>query len=435
MTPRPAAFPHPFHVPPSALAGFFALLTACALAARLLRPRLRRGVLAAAGLAYLAFFLSAAMAPAVAALALLLGRLCRGRDALTKERALAASALVLFGLLPACLGGVFLRTGARGPEPAALLAVVFLVNVLKKSVYYVYERRTGRVRGLEADELAAYLFALPFAVGSVIFAASEVDAGWEARPAAESVRSGLKTLASAALHAAACLALFRLRWARMYGDQFLTDARSYVWWRIWIVFVSSYVAFYLYRYAVDQTCVGAARLLGWDVRGNYDWALFPVDYADYWRRWNIHFRELLMALFYYPSALRLARRRPERREANLIAACFVTFAGAAVFNFVLRASFFRAPTWTPYRNLAVRVALYEGFAWVMVSAAGIAEMRRRARGAPERGLGRRVFGAAATLLLRSASLPLYETRDPRAPWTAPLSVLGRACGLSLRAGG
>ncbi|MDE2491267.1 MAG: hypothetical protein KGM24_10495 [Elusimicrobia bacterium] len=421
-----------FHVSPAMLTGFYVLLAACGVLARTLPPRLRRAFLALAGLAFVARFFSATMAPALAALALLLWRVCDGGETLDARRTLAAAAVVAFGLGPACFGGFFAGYTHGHVRLQDLLTVMFLANMLKKSVYYVYERRAGRARSPAAGDFLAYFFALPFTVGSVIFAPSEAASRWEARSRRDDLLSGLRTLALAALHAGACWLLIRGGWTRAYDEQFLARAAALRWWQLWLIFVSTYVGVYLHRYALDQTCVGAARLLGWDVRGNYDWALFPADYADYWRRWNIHFRELLMALFYYPSALRLARRRPGRRETNLIAACFVTFAGAAVFNFVLHAAFYRPGFGAAYYNLAVRLALYEGFAWVMVSAAGIAEMRRRAAGKPEPGRWRRAAGVAITLLLRAGSVPIYLTDVPGLSWTVPVRLIAAAFGVPFR---
>jgi hypothetical protein len=421
-----------FHVAPAMLAGFYVLLAACGVLARVLPPRRRRAILALAGLAFVARFFSAPMTPVLAALALLLWRVCDGGETLDARRTLAAAAVVAFGLGPACYGGFFPRYSHGHVRLENLLTVMFLANMLKKSVYYVYERRAGRARSPAAGDFLAYFFALPFTVGSVIFAESEVASRWEARSRRDDLLSGLKTLALAALHAAACWLLVRRGWSHPYNEAFLSHAAALRWWEFWAAFVPIYVGVYLHRYALDQTCVGAARLLGWDVRGNYDWALFPVDYADYWRRWNIHFRELLMALFYYPSALRLARLRPGRRETNLVAACFVTFAGAALFNFLLHAAFYRPGYWAAYYNLAVRLALYEGFAWVMVSAAAIAEMRRRAAGKPEPGPWRRAAGVAVTLLLRAVSLPLYLTEDPALSWTVPVRLIAAAFGVPFR---
>ena len=54
---------------------------------------------------------------------------------------------------------------------------------------------------------------------------------------------------------------------------------------------------------------GMQQILGVDVLPPFDHPLRSRSVADWWRRWNTHFRELLVDLFFYPVLLRL-RRRP-----------------------------------------------------------------------------------------------------------------------------
>jgi hypothetical protein len=412
------------------VAAFLAAVAASAIFGRLLPPGRRRGFFAATGLAFALVFFPAALVAALVVLGLIVRRLGEGGPALGAGATAAAAAVIAAAVLAACFGGVLERVVEHRAAAADLMACLFAINLLKRAAYYVYERRTGRVRSLETGEFFAYLFALPFLIhGGVLASASHLEERWGPRSFREDVRAGTTTLAAAGLHALALYGLVRAAGDWLIGGGFLQRAAALHWWQLGLVFVASYIGYYCLRYSYDQACVGSARLLGWNIRDNYDWALFAVDYADYWRRWNIHSREMLMSYFYYPSLLALTRRRPESRAANVVAACFATFAGSALSDFMLRAIFFDAFAWGSYAGLVGRFAVYEGVQSALVSTTLVAEMRRRAAGRPERGPWGRAAGIGTTLLLRSAVLPLFILNDPRTGLADVLKLIARAVGV------
>jgi D-alanyl-lipoteichoic acid acyltransferase DltB (MBOAT superfamily) len=82
--------------------------------------------------------------------------------------------------------------------------------------------------------------------------------------------------------------------------------------------------------AAGAVIVGLVRALGFRLAPSFDAPLLATSVADFWRRWNTHFRDLLVALFYYPVAIRL-RRRPLR--ALLMGAAAVFLIGSVLFHY------------------------------------------------------------------------------------------------------
>lgn len=410
---------------PRYLAAFCVVLALSAAAARTVPPRRRLAVLAAAGLAFMAVFLSPAMAASSALLAWATRAVLGPR--VSARRVAAAAALVLAGGLPLVYGGFFLRYEAGLLSVQDWVRAFFLVNFFKKLIYYVYERAAGRVAALDAGEYLAYFFALPAMIGAgVVASPAHWSERWQARAPDEALRRGLSTLALALAHLLAFGAL--VRW---FGGAILlrsADAAmpAWPWPRAWAVFIVGYIGLYLLRYGYEQACVGCARLIGWDIRDNYDAPLLAPDYAEHWRRWNTHFRDLLLSMFYFPAALALARRLPGRPQWTAAGAGLAAFAGSGVFNFLVYAVFLPPLAWTSYRRLAEQLVLYEAFQWAMVTGATAARLRRRAAGAPEPGPARRALGAGVTLALRGASLPLLMATAPPVGWRLGTWILAAA---------
>jgi hypothetical protein len=395
---------------PIYLAVFFGALALSAAAAHLVPPRRRQVFLAAVGLAFMAAFLSPAMAASLVLLSWTVRFVLCPRS--SARRVAAAAALALAGGLPLVYGGFFLRYEAGRLSAEDWVRAIFLVDFFKKMIYYIYERGSGRVAVLDGGEYLSYYFALPSMLGlGVVASPAHWRERWQARPSREALSRGLSTLARAGLHLLALGVL--MRWSGgwvMLGRRADASMSAWPWTRSWAIFVGDYVGFYLLRYGYEQTFVGSARLLGWDIHDNYEAPLLAPDYAEHWRRWNTHFRDLLLSMFYFPAALALARRLPGRPEWTMAAAGLATFAGSGVFNFITNAVFLPPLAWTSYRLLAEQLVLYEAFQWAMVTAATLARLRRRAAGRPEPGPVRRMLGAGAAVALRGVSLPLLKSR-------------------------
>ena len=94
----------------------------------------------------------------------------------------------------------------------------------------------------------------------------------------------------------------------------------------------------LWSYPVDatlRTCaiaailVGMVRVMGIELGPSFQRPLLATSIAEFWRRWNTHFRDLLVELFYVPVVMRL-RRTPERA---IVVGCIAVFVvGSTLFH-------------------------------------------------------------------------------------------------------
>ncbi len=88
-------------------------------------------------------------------------------------------------------------------------------------------------------------------------------------------------------------------------------------------------------HAVLETCasaailVGMVRLLGIELGPSVRMPLLAQSITEFWRRWNTHFRDLLVELFYVPVVMRL-RRTPER--AIVVGCVSVFVVGSVLFH-------------------------------------------------------------------------------------------------------
>ena len=68
--------------------------------------------------------------------------------------------------------------------------------------------------------------------------------------------------------------------------------------------------------------VGLMMLLGWDIKPAIEHPWFSAALFEYWNRFIIHFKDLQVSLFYYPTLLKL---RNVRREVAIVVAVAMTF--------------------------------------------------------------------------------------------------------------
>jgi len=81
---------------------------------------------------------------------------------------------------------------------------------------------------------------------------------------------------------------------------------------------------------------GLLRLYGVDIAPSFDRPLLAESLTEWWRRWNTHFRDLLVDLCYYPVVLRL-RRRP---VLGIVLGCFAVFVvGSTLLHWLVKAYF------------------------------------------------------------------------------------------------
>jgi D-alanyl-lipoteichoic acid acyltransferase DltB (MBOAT superfamily) len=76
--------------------------------------------------------------------------------------------------------------------------------------------------------------------------------------------------------------------------------------------------------------VGLLGIFGIRIAPAFDRPLLSTSILDWWRRWNVHFRELLVDMFFYPIALRWRKRR----YLGIVLACAAVFlVGSTLFHY------------------------------------------------------------------------------------------------------
>jgi hypothetical protein len=193
-----------------------------------------------------------------------------------------------------------------------------------------------------------------------------------ARRDPEVVRAGIRTIA---LATAASAALFA-------ATTFLYDPRAgYVdlLRQGHLLALPAGLLFYPFEVVAQAFCaagvlLGLLRLLGIAAPPFLDRPLLADSVTDWWRRWNITFRDLLVDLFWYPVVLRL-RRRPDLAIVLGCAAVFLV--GSPLLHWPKR--YFNAGT--PL-SMPVGLVAESLLMAVLVAALLMRERRRRGRATP-----------------------------------------------------
>jgi D-alanyl-lipoteichoic acid acyltransferase DltB (MBOAT superfamily) len=119
--------------------------------------------------------------------------------------------------------------------------------------------------------------------------------------------------------------------------------------------------------------IGLVGLLGIELPPSFDRPLAARSIVEWWQRWNLHFRDLLVDLFWVPVALRL-RRRP---YASIWVGCASVFLlGSPLFHWLAKHIFHHG---TP-RLLPVSLLCESAAMTVIVGAAMSHQLWRQRRG-------------------------------------------------------
>ena len=114
---------------------------------------------------------------------------------------------------------------------------------------------------------------------------------------------------------------------------------------------------------------GMTRVLGIDLAPAMNAPLLARSITEWWRRWNTHFRDLLVDLFYYPVVMRLRRRK---RLAMVLGCAAVFLVGSSLFHWPKH--HFRTGSWWPLGAMAENVVMF-----AMVAIAMLREQKKPAR--------------------------------------------------------
>jgi len=203
---------------------------------------------------------------------------------------------------------------ARTYPQSRLLGILITAHVapffLLRSVLYAYEAtiKRERMRGAGYARFLLYLIAPPFTsvnMPPVGFLALHRGFRSEASPAL--MRKGLSQMALGSLYIAAAGIAVRLGLVPPAADLVLAaDELNVV-----TVLAATHLRlarFFLVLVGQFHVGVGMMRVLGFDIPAGSDRPYLSRSVLDFWRRWNTYFRDFLLTLAYYPTALAMKRR-------------------------------------------------------------------------------------------------------------------------------
>ncbi len=170
--------------------------------------------------------------------------------------------------------------------------------------------------------------------------------------------------------------------------------------------------------AISSISIGMVRVLGIDLGPSFSAPLFSLSVTEWWRRWNTHFRDLLVDIFYYPIVMR-NRRRP---MTGIVLGCAsVFFVGSFLLH--IPKTYFR------YGHIdAMPFSLLPESAIMFVLVAGSLVLERRRPVVPPRptGLGFAIRIVTTWVLIFSAvvlagygTADAWSRRHPMTPVIAP----------------
>ncbi len=350
---------------PELLGIFAATCLVVALGMRALPDKARKPFLLLVSLAFGARFLDPLIAAFVLGTTLALWAIVRLSPP-GRARLGAAAALLVLVYLPFCFSGIPQQRIFAHPGTFAG-SLVLLVVFFKRAVYFLYELHHRRFERPGPVDFFTYFLSLPFLLGQAPVVAYTHFHGRYAAPSARGMLKGLWTLVLVLLHLA-LLAVLTQRFVDIPMNAHLAQVAARLpWLELALILGLNYVAFYLFRYAHDQLGVASARMLGFAIDDNYANPLAATDYADFWRRWNIHLRQMLVSMFYYPVVLRLSRAQPKRRALNVLAACTVVFFFHGLFMLLSMGTFVEPGRPGAWGELAVSLLIYEALQIVLTA--------------------------------------------------------------------
>jgi D-alanyl-lipoteichoic acid acyltransferase DltB (MBOAT superfamily) len=373
----------------------FAGLIATSLVLRRFGDRWRRPILLVSSLLAAAYFSPVFAAISVAYSAALYWSITSRLPRAVKLGVVLASILVPVVTYVAALPSV-----SADKLDASLFIYVFVCNFTFRILYLLHELNASHFRRIPrwTDVLTYLLFAPFFIVLPTMICIPRFGRFVENldKPMKDGESSAIRYALAALLAAGAFAALDHLLhpWSE-YG----AAAREHRWpaalvagvvcCPVWMVLSAAGVGYLL---------TAMSHLLGIAVVPPIDHPLSAVSFLDWWRRWNVNFRDFLVDVFFYPAVMRC--RRP--LVALTLGCAGVFLVGSAASHFLVT-----IVTHHAYYHLPARLA--EASASFVVVLAGLVLERRRLR-------TRRAPPVA--------SPRLADPRTPLLSWAAAQVVVG-----------
>ncbi len=306
----------------------------------------------------------------------------------------------------------------------SMVSYLFALGWFLRALVVWHEARIGGARPTRLEFLGYFMFA-PFALTPVYMLALPrlaVVTDGVRRLDADVQRSGLRWLAyGLALQAALTL----IGHVGLDPNVGLAEAlRARDWLRVLPLVILVYpVRAVLYACGAGALLLGLTRCFGVAMAPAFRAPLLADGVADWWRRYNIHFRDLLVDLFWYPVAMRL-RRRPVL--AGYVGCAVVFLLGTVPLHLPKRVAQFGSPFQWPWGVMGECLVM----TLLVGTALALARRRtpepRRAALRIARRWGRRA-GAWAAVCVATLVVGYqidYRLRDQ--PWEQAAAALERA---------
>lgn len=254
-------------------------------------------------------------------------------------------------------------------------AYAFAVSYTFRVFYLLYEARLRRFAPVPLCDFLIYFLATPyFVIVPYMFAIPRLGRfaeGLDKRnPALE--RRGLRHLLAGLVVGVAWHLFRRLLDPRLAfvaslraGDLRLALPMGLLYYPVGVLMNVLGTAYVL---------AGLLKVLGFDVPPAFDRPLSSTSVLEWWRRWNIHFRNFLVDIFFYPLMLRWRRVNP-----------YLAIVGGCAAVFLVGSTLFHLPKryFAHSSHLALDAGLLveNGLWFLLVSASLCLEKRRLLAGA------------------------------------------------------
>lgn len=291
-----------------------------------------------------------------------------------------AWAVGFYWLVPAwAIGWGHINVTSNEFDVANIVRIALLDRTFRRALFCFYEKRVGRLRGLSLLDLLNYQIGLPFLMGNgaTLSCVHYLDSRDDTP---DGMRRVVRRGAWTSLACLGCLALV-LVLDLIPGPNSVPQAvLSRGWWLIVLAMNSLwFLKFYLIRVGTEQLSVGVCRLFGHDVRDNFaPDLLLSRNFLDFWRRWNILWREFLMSWLYYPAQIALARRLGPRSPWTAPLAGFYTFQVSVIF-LIFPMGLPGFYPWSPEMTTIVTDRLWFHLLWGLLVAGNLALQVRAGR--------------------------------------------------------
>ena len=131
------------------------------------------------------------------------------------------------------------------------------------------------------------------------------------------------------------------------------------------------------RLCNEQLSVGVWRLFGYNIADDFKHPLWSPNVVEFWRRWNVLWREYLLQVFFYPVVLALGRRYGARSAWIYFVAALVTFVGSIFFDVFPKIAFYWIDLPSEGRDILYSFLIYHVVCGLLVGGGLFLEARAR----------------------------------------------------------